>query len=78
MCALLAKKASIHSQPGVGSTLITSATDLAQGIGPHTHDSLQLVSVSRVHNQVGTAMAFCCDKQLNTVAGAMGVQDKSP
>lgn len=68
-----------YSQLAIDSTLITSAGDLAQSFGLRAYDSLQLASALRVHSQVGAAMAFCCfDKQLNTAAGALGIQLTSP
>ncbi|MBV5297251.1 MAG: type II toxin-antitoxin system VapC family toxin [Rhodoferax sp.] len=68
-----------YSQLAVDSALITNAGDLAQTFGLRAYDSLQLASVLRIHSQAGATMAFCCfDKQLNTAAGALGIQLTTP
>jgi hypothetical protein len=53
---------------------MVQAGELALRFGLRACDSVQLASVQRTHQQLGSKLNFCCfDKQLNTAAQALGI-----
>ena len=62
------------SRTGIDVALAAQAGQLALRFGLRAYDSIQLASAHRVHQQLGSAMAFYCfDKQLNAAAVALGI-----
>lgn len=59
---------------GIDEDLAATAGELALRFGLRAYDSVQLASAQRAHQQLGTAMTFCCfDKQLNHAAAALAL-----
>lgn len=64
----------IYARLSLDNTLLNTAGELALRFGLRAYDSVQLASAHQAHLQLGQNMSFCCfDKQLNTVAQALGI-----